>query len=162
MKYNVNNTNAGGWADCNLNKVLNSRFYNAIPVQIRPMLKKMCVLSTIGQGSSEVSESGCYVNIPSVYDVDSNETSYKNELYSGASTIQSMATQQSRRREFRYGFENDNINAYESYWLRSPNTAYTSYVWSVNENYQTDTNKGTTSGFNTANTIHGVVIEISF
>lgn len=162
MKYNNTNTNAGGWADCSLNRILNTRFYNAIPVQIRLLLKKMCVLSTIGQTSSEVSESGCYVNIPSVYDVDSNETSYKNELYSGASTIASMATQQSRRREFRYGFENDNVDAYESYWLRSPNTGYTNYVWSVNENYQTDVNKGTTSGFNTANTNHGVVIEISF
>jgi hypothetical protein len=120
------------------------------------------VLSTVGQASSEVSESGCYINIPSVYDVDSNETSYKNELYGGASTIASMATQQSRRREFRYGFENDNIDAYESYWLRSPNTAYQSYVYSVNENYQSDTHKGTISGFNTANTSHGVVIEISF
>lgn len=162
MKYNDTNTNAGGWANCSLNRILNTRFYNAIPVQIRLLLKKMCVLSTIGQTSSEVSESGCYVNIPSVYDVDSNETSYKNELYSGASTIASMSTQQSRRREFRYGFENDNVDAHESYWLRSPNTAYTNYVWSVNENYQTDTNKGTTSGFNTANTTHGVVIEISF
>ena len=162
MKYNNTNTNAGGWAASDLNEILNTRFYNAIPVQIRLLLKKMCVLSTIGQASSEVSESGCYVNIPSVYDVDSNETSYKNELYGGASTIQSMATQQSRRREFRYGFENDNIDAYESYWLRSPNTAYTNYVWSVNENYQSDTHKGTTSGFNTANTSHGVLIEISF
>ena len=162
MKYNSSNTNAGGWAESDLNEILNTRFYNAIPVQIRLLLKKMCVLSTIGQASSEVSESGCYINIPSVYDVDSNETSYKNELYGGASTIQSMATQQSRRRELRCGFENDNIDAYESYWLRSPNTAYTNYVWSVNENYQADTHKGITSGFNTANTSHGVVIEISF
>jgi hypothetical protein len=162
MKYNDTNTNAGGWANCSLNRILNTRFYNAIPVQYRLLLKKMCVLSTICQTSSEISESGCYINIPSVYDVDSNEASYKNELYDGASTIASMATQQSRRREFRYGFENDNIDAYESYWLRSPNTAYTNYVWSVNENFQTDTNKGTTSGFNTANTSHGVVIEISF
>jgi hypothetical protein len=162
MKYNSTNTNAGGWAESDLNEILNTRFYNAVPIQIRLLLKKMCVLSTVGQASSEVSESGCYINIPSVYDVDSNETSYKNELYGGASTIASMATQQSRRREFRYGFENDNIDAYESYWLRSPNTAYQSYVYSVNENYQSDTNKGTTSGFNTANTSHGVVIEISF
>ena len=164
MMYNTTNTNAGGWAQSNLNKVLNTRFYNAIPIQIRLLLKKMCVLSTIGQASSEVSESGCYVNIPSVYDVNNHEShaEYKNELYSGASTIQSMATQQSRRREFRYGFENDNINAYESYWLRSPFIDYTNYVWIVTENYQTDTNKGTTSGFNTPNTNHGVVIEISF
>lgn len=162
MVYNTTNTNAGGWASSNLNKFLNTRFYNAIPVQIRVLLKKMCVLSTVGQASSSVSESGCYVTIPSVYDVDNNETRYKNELYSGASTIESMATQQSRRREFRYGFDNDNIDAYESYWLRSPNIEYQNYVFTVNENYSADTHKGTTSGFNTANTSHGVVIEISF
>ena len=162
MQYNTTNTNAGGWAESNLNKVLNTRFYNAVPVQIKSLLKKMCVLSTIGQTSTTISESGCYINIPSVYDVDNNETDYRSELYGGATTIQSMSTQQNRRREFRYGFDNDNIDAYESYWLRSPNIAYTSYVWSVNENYSADTHKGTTSGFNTANTNHGVVIEISF
>ena len=164
MKYNTGNTNAGGWAESNLNKVLNSRFYNAVPVQIRLMLKKMCVLSTIGQMSTEVSESGCYVNIPSVYDVDSNETSYKNELYSGASTITTMATNKQRIREYRHGYNNDNVEAYDSYWLRSPNIAYTSYVWSVNENYANHNSDamGSTSGFNTANTSHGVVIEISF
>lgn len=164
MAYNRNksNSNAGGWADSTLNEILNSRFYNAIPVQIRLLLRKMCVLSTVGNYSSEVSESGCYVNIPSVYDVDNNQDGYKNELYGGASTIESMSTQQSRRREFRYGFENDNIDAYESYWLRSPNIGYDRYVWSVNENYQTDTNKGTTSGFNTSGSRLGVVIEISF
>lgn len=162
MKYNIANTNAGGWANSDLNKFLNTRFYNAIPTQIKLLMKKMCVLSTIGQMSSTVSESECYVTIPSVYDVDSNEVQYKSELYGGASTIASMSTQQNRRREFRYGFENDNVDAYESYWLRSPNIAYTSYVWSVNENYTADTHKGTTSGFNTANTNHGVVIEISF
>ena len=109
-----------------------------------------------------MSESGCYVTIPSVYDVDSSQTDYKNELYSGTSTIASMSTQQSRRREFRYGYDNSNIDAYESYWLRSPNPGYSSYVWSVNENYTGDTHKGTLSGYNTPNTLHGVVIEISF
>lgn len=168
MKYNNSspNTNAGGWAKSDLNKILNTRFYNAIPTQIKSLLKKMCVLSTIGQKSSEVSESGCYVNIPSVYDVDKSKTDYKVELYAGASTIESMATQQSRRREFRYGFNNDNIDAYESYWLRSPeftesySTNY--YVWCVNENYQTDTNKGTLSSVNTPSSERGVLIEISF
>ena len=167
MRYNTTNTNVGGWAESNLNKVLNTRFYNAVPVQIRVLLKKMCVLSTIGQGSSEVSESGCHINIPSVYDVDSNETSYRGELYGGASTITSMATARQRTREFRYGFDNDDVNAYCSYWLRSPNFTYagnTNYVWYVNENYANPNSDsmGTTSGFNTANTSHGVVIEISF
>ena len=164
MRYNNISTNAGGWAESDLNKILNTRFYNAVPVQMKLLLKKMCVLSTIGQTSSAISESGCYINIPSVYDVDSNETSYKSELYSGASTITSMATPKQRIREFRYGFDNDNINAYSSYWLRSPNISYTNYVWYVNENYANPNSDsmGTTSGFNTANTSHGVLIEISF
>ena len=162
MKYNSTNINTGGWANSELKRFLNTRFYNAIPTQIKSLMKKMCVLSTAGQASSSVLESDCYVTIPSIYDVDNSETQYKNELYSGASTIASMSTQQNRRREFRYGFENDNIDAYESYWLRSPNIAYQNYVWNVNENYQSDTHKGTTSGFNTANSNYGVVIEISF
>ena len=173
MKYNSAYTNKGGWAASDLNKILNTRFYDAIPVQIRLLLKKMCVLSTIGQGSSEVSESGCYVNIPAVCDVvDSTDSNYKNyirELYSGASTIASMATRTQRRREFRYGFENDNINAYYSYWLRSPNFTYSSnpvYVWRVNENYDdpNSTSRGTLSGISQPNdsTGYGVLIEISF
>ncbi len=155
VKYNESSTNDGGWANCKLNRLLNSRFYNAVPIQIKMLLKKVCVLSTIGQGSSEVAESGCYINIPSTYDVNSVETSYKNELYSGASTITSMSTQQNRKREFSYGFENDNIDAYGMYWLRSPNMSYQNYIWTVREN-------GETSGFNTPNTYNGVVIEISF
>jgi hypothetical protein len=155
VRYNEYGTNAGGWANCKLNSILNSRFYNAVPIQIKMLLKKMCVLSTIGQGLSEVTESGCYINIPSTYDVNSIESSYKNELYSGASTITSMSTQQNRKREFRYGFENDNIDAHGMYWLRSPNMSYQNYIWTVREN-------GETSGFNTPNTYNGDVIEISF
>ena len=157
-KYNASSTNTGGWAESNLNKILNTRFYNAVPAQLKSLLKKMNVLSTIGQGSTSVSESGCYINIPSVYDVNSARTNYKNELYSGASTIQSMATEQNRRRELPYGFDNDNVDAYEAYWLRSPNFTYTSnpvYVWCVNED-------GSTGEINSANSTRGVLIEISF
>lgn len=166
MRYNNSspNTNAGGWAESDLNEILNTRFYNAVPTQIRSLLKKMCVLSTIGQKSSEVSESGCYINIPSVYDVDKSKTNYKVELYDGASTIESMTTQQSRRREFRYGFNNDNIDAYETYWLRSPeftegySTNY--YVWCVNETNRAE--KGVVYSINTPSSEYGVLIEISF
>lgn len=163
MQYNTTNTNAGGWAQSNLNRILNTRFYNAIPVQIRLLLKKVCVLSTIGNNSTSISESGCYITIPSVYDVDNTKTTYKNELYTGASTIQSMATKQGRRREFRYGFENDNVNAYETYWLRSPALGYTYYAWQVLEEQRVDSvNKGITNPYGNANTNYGVVIEISF
>lgn len=126
----------------------------------------MCVLSTVGQKSAEVSESGCYVNIPSAYDVDNDKTEYKKEVYSGASTIGSMVKDQDRRREFRYGFDNDNIDAYESYWLRSPvfteNYATDYYVWCVREDSNTETNSGKLYSINTPSSYRGVVIEISF
>ena len=123
----------------------------------------MNVLSTTGQGSSTVSESGCYINIPSLYDVDTEQISYRNELYGGATTIQSMATPEQRRREYYYGIDNDSIDAYETYWLRSPNTSYSTsyYIWSVSEGSGVSI-KGSTYGFNTPRTNYGVVIEISF
>ena len=164
MQYNTTNTNVGGWASSHLNKILNTRFYSAVPVQIKQLLKKMNVLSTVGQGSSTISESGCYITIPSIYDVDSRQTTYKNELYSGASTIATMTDNASRRREFYYGYNNDNIDAHETYWLRSPNTSFTNGVWTVYENYTVESQKGEPYGYNYANASggYGVLIEISF
>ena len=165
MQYNTTNTNTGGWAASHLNQILNTRFYNAVPVQIKQLLKKMNVLSTIGDGSSEISESGCYITIPSVYDVNSDQTSYKNELYSGASTIATMTNNPSRRRELRHGFNNDNISAYETYWLRSPyigSVTFTKGIWTVYEGYSSESQKGSTYEWSYGNASYGVLIEISF
>ena len=46
--YNSSNTNVGGWASSELNDFLNSRFYNAVPAQIKSLLKQVTVSSSIG------------------------------------------------------------------------------------------------------------------
>ena len=144
-KWNSSNTNAGGWANSALNKSLNTRLYNAMPTQIKSLLKQVIVYSSVGKQSSELSSSNCYITIPALVEVDPTRTS---EPYNSEGTsISYMNTNSSRKRAFDGG-------DYGEYWLRSPNVDYANYIWRV------DTN-GQTQGIDNASTKHGVLIEIS-
>ena len=144
-KWNTSNTNAGGWANSALNKSLNTRLYNAMPTQIKSLLKQVIVYSSVGKQSSELSSSDCYITIPALVEVDPTRTS---EPYNSEGTsISYMNTNSSRKRAFDGG-------DYDEYWLRSPNVDYANYIWRV------DTN-GQTQGIDNASTKHGVLIEIS-
>ena len=144
--WNQSNTNAGGWADSALNKSLNTRLYNAMPVQIKLLLKKVIVYSSIGQMSDELSSSNCYITIPAVIEVDSSMNS---EPYNSEGTaISYMTTNTARKRAFDGG-------DYNAYWLRSPNVSYANYI------YRVDTD-GQVQGITNATTSLGVLIEISF
>ena len=144
-KWNPSNTNAGGWANSALNKSLNTRLYNAMPTQIKSLLKQVIVYSSVGNQSSELSSSDCYITIPALVEVDPTRTS---EPYNSEGTsISYMNTNSSRKRAFDGG-------DYGEYWLRSPNVDYANYIWRV------DTN-GQTQGIDNASTKHGVLIEIS-
>lgn len=144
-KWNTSNTNAGGWANSALNKSLNTRLYNAMPTQIKSLLKQVIVYSSVGKQSSELSSSDCYITIPALVEVDPTRTS---EPYNSEGTsISYMNTNSSRKRAFDGG-------DYGEYWLRSPNVDYANYIWRV------DTN-GQTQGIDNASTKHGVLIEIS-
>ena len=70
MTLHSKSSNSGGWANMDLNKFLNGRFYNAIPVQWRQLLKQVKIQSTIGEKSLETSTSNCYVAIPAVIEVE--------------------------------------------------------------------------------------------
>ena len=144
-KWNTSNVNEGGWASCTLNRSLNSRLYNAMPIQIRTLLKKVIVYSSVGQMSLELSSSNCYITIPALVEVDStkNEEPYNNE----GTAISYMATNTARKRAFTSG-------DYNAYWLRSPNIDYANYIWRVDEN-------GAVQGITNATTSLGVLIEIS-
>ena len=145
-RWNKSNTNVGGWANSELNKSLNGRLYNAMPTQIRGLLKKVIVYSSIGQMSSELSSSDCYITIPALIEVDPSQTS---EPYNSEGTsISYLTTNTSRRRSFDGG-------DYYDYWLRTPNVSYANYIWRVDEN-------GQTQGIANATTDYGVLIEISF
>ena len=145
-KWNNSNVNTGGWANSALNNSLNTRLYNAMPSQIRELLQKVIVHSSIGQMSSELSSSDCYITIPALVEVDSTKT---NEPYNSEGTsISYLNTNNSRKRAHDGG-------DYNGYWLRSPNVDYANYVWRVDE-------QGAVQGITNATTSLGVLIEISF
>jgi hypothetical protein len=145
-KWNTANVNIGGWANSELNKSLNERLYKAIPAQIRTLLKKVIVYSSIGKMSTELSSSDCYITIPALIEVDPLQTS---EPYNSEGTsISYLTTNDSRKRTFDGG-------DYSAYWLRSPNVGYENYIWRVETS-------GQTQGITNASTELGVLIEISF
>ena len=144
--WNTSNTNAGGWANSSLNKSLNERLYNAMPTQIKALLKKVIVYSSIGQMSSELSSSDCYITIPALIEVDPTQTS---EPYNSEGTsISYLVTNADRKRAFDGG-------DYNAYWLRTPNVGYANYIWRVEAD-------GQTQGITNATTSLGVLIELSF
>ena len=145
-KWNNSNTNAGGWASSTLNTSLNDRLYNAMPTQIRELLKQVIVYSSVGQMSTELSSSNCYITIPALIELDPTQTS---EPYNSEGiAISYLNTNDSRK----CAFENGD---YGAYWTRSPNVGYSNYIWRVDEN-------GGTQGITNATTPLGVRIEISF
>lgn len=145
-RWNASNTNAGGWANSELNTALNTRLYNAMPTQIKELLKKVIVYSSVGQTSNELSSSDCYITIPALVEIDPTQTSepYNSEGIS----ISYSSTNNSRKRAFDGG-------DYSSYWTRSPNVAYQNYIWRVEAD-------GQTQGITNATSSLGVLIEISF
>ena len=145
-KWNASNVNTGGWAESALNKSLNTRLYNAMPTQIKSLLKKVIVYSSIGNMSTELSSSDCYITIPSVVEVDStvNSEPYNNE----GTAISYLTTNETRKRAFDGG-------DYNAYWLRSPFVDWANYVYRVDEN-------GQTQGITNVSNSLGVLIEISF
>lgn len=122
MVLSDGSTNTEGWAACKLNARLNSRLYNALPIQWKQLIKQVQVSSSIGDKSTEISTSDCYITIPAVIEV---EPSMTNEpyVYEG-STIPYFNTNQSRICTYDDGTPG-------SYWLRSPNASYSSYFYRV-------------------------------
>lgn len=154
-RWNYSSTNDGGWAKSELNNSLNTRLYNAMPTQIKSLLKQVIVYSNDGltntsvtpnQYYTEVVASNCYITIPSLIEVDPYQTS---EPYnSEGAAISYLNTNDSRKRAFDGG-------TYNAYWLRTPNVDYENYVWRVDES-------GYTQPITSATTSLGVLIEISF
>lgn len=145
-RWNASNVNLGGWANAELNASLNNRLYNAIPYQIKQLIKRVIVYSSVGNMSSELSSSDCYITIPALIEVD---LTYTSEPYNSEGTsVSYMHTNDSRRRAFDDG-------DYNAYWTRSPNVGYANYIWRVESN-------GDTQGITNATTSLGVLVEISF
>ena len=140
------NSNSGGWKNSSLNTMLNSRLYEALPRQIRAIIKQVKIPSSIGNKSTEVETSDCFITVPAVIEVDPTMTTepYINE----GSSISYMTNNTSRMRAYSDG-------TYDRYWLRSPNVTSDSYVYRVNAD-------GSMYGFVIPYYTAGILIEISF
>lgn len=138
--------NTGGWANASLNRVLNDRLYNAIPSQIKSILKQVSVKSTAGGGKggntvvTDVTASDCHIWIPAVREVASTESAYSGAGYSAEArrSIAYMLTPADRIRSNLDG-------TISNYWLRSPNTSYP-YVLSIDKDGKVQAFKAVTSG----------------
>lgn len=144
--WNDSNTNVGGWAESKLNAYLNSRLYEAIPTQIKLLLKQVRIGSSVGNKSNDITWSDCYVAIPSVKEVDStrNQEPYNSEGLS----ISYLTTSDTRKRSMPNG-------DYEKYWLRSPSTSFANYIWRVETS-------GSTESITNATEVLGILILLSF
>lgn len=144
--WNDSNSNSGGWGASDLNAMLNTRLYAAFPQQIKAIMKQVKVPSSIGNKSTEIDTSDCYITIPACIEVDPTMTTepYINE----GTTISYLSTNASRRRAV-------DGNDYQRYWLRSPNVAYDNYVYRVN-------NDGSMYGFVIPYYTAKILVEISF
>jgi len=143
-------SNSGGWADSVLNRKLNTRLVKAISPLWKALIKPVVVSSSVGDKSSEVSNSNCYFYIPAVYDLDNSKNT---EPYSYETNgCVSYITNPTMRKRAKV----DTPDVYEEYWTRSPNVASTSYWWLV----QAD---GTTYNIKSPNTNkYGVLLMFSF
>lgn len=146
--FNENGSNAGGWTDSDLNRFLNTRFYEALPIKIKLLIKQVTANSSVGNGSKELSASQCYISIPAAIEL-SNSYEVSGEPFVNEGEIISYMTSNDARK--RAAVDGD----YTPYWTRSQNISYTNYIYTINE-------QGDLYGFNTAGTQNGVLIEISF
>lgn len=123
IALNTTTSTTGGWASFSLNQFLNSRFYNAIPVQWKQLIKQVKISSSVGDQSTEVSTSNCYIAIPAIYELD-GAMNFEPYSYEG-SPVSYITSDATRLRKFDGGKAN-------AYWTRSPNASYQNYVWQIN------------------------------
>lgn len=146
-KWNNSSGNDGGWANSALNSYLNGRLYNAMPAQIKALLKQVIVYSSIGNGSNELSPSNCYIAAPALIEVCPKNWG---EPYNSEGTGISYMTQPALIKRALPNGE------YTDYWTRSPFVGSSNvYVYRIDKTGNPQSVSGTTSE-------HGVLIEISF
>ena len=139
--------NAGGWASSPLNSWLNSRFYDGVPVQVKQLIKKVDVSSSVGSQSNTISTSQCHIYIPSAYEIapgSANSVPYINEV----TKFMSYFTENARR------IRTDHTGKAVTYWTRSPYISSNSYFYRIEEN-------GNLSAFLTPTTLQCFIIEFS-
>jgi hypothetical protein len=138
-------SNSGGWANMDLNRFLNARLYKAISPEWRQLLKKVKVASSIGNKSTEISYSDCYLTIPAIIALDATRTT-EPFIYEG-NHVPYITTDETKVRTA------DGVNAME-YFTRSPNVNFGTYFYTI-----TDT--GSINGYVYPYIENGILLELS-
>ena len=117
-------TNVGGWAQYPLNGYLNTRVYNAFPDKWKQLMQQVKVKSSVGNKSTELSSSDCYIFIPSISELMPNMTA---EPYGSEGTIIShFSDNNSRICKIPDGTT-------VQYWTRSPSLDWDKYVYRISK-----------------------------
>ena len=151
----VGTGNIGGWAESELNKYLNTRLYNALPIQIKSLIKQVEVYSSTGNSSfGDPSSSNCYITIPAAIELDASKN--YSPLDTEGTPISFITKNELRKRAFR------DAEKPFAYWTRSPyayadpsHTSAGSYVHYVKDN-------GEITQIGGVDNEYGVLIMISF
>lgn len=115
-------SNSGGWAEFALNGYLNSRVYNAFPDKWKQLMKQVIIKSSVGDKSTAVSSSDCYIFVPSISELVSNMTE---EPYGSEGTIISHFSDNTSR--ICYTPDGTAVQ----YWTRSPSMGWSNYVYRI-------------------------------
>lgn len=123
MKMNSTGSNVGGWANFSLNSYLNNRVLSAFPEKWKQLIKQVKVKSSIGDGSAEISNSDCYIFVPSISELNGNITG---EPYTSEGTFISHFLNSPSR--ICYTLNGVGV----PYWTRSPSYGYNNYIYKIN------------------------------
>lgn len=114
--------NTGGWAEYSLNAYLNDRVLKAFPNKWKQLIKQVKVNYSIGNKSTTVLDTNCYIFIPSISELDSG---INGSPYADEGTIISHFTNNSSR--ICYTLDGEAVQ----YWTRSPNIDYSNYAYRI-------------------------------
>ena len=124
IKMNDVYDNAGGWADYSLNAYLNDRVLKAFPSKWRQLMKQVRVKSSIGHSSTDISNSECYIFVPSICEL-ANSDSVNKEPYINEGELISHFTDDNSR--ICRTLEEEAVQ----YWTRSPTMGYNQYIYRI-------------------------------
>lgn len=111
ISFNSNGS-TNGWNNSNLCNFLNSRFYSALPVTWKQILRQVSIPSITSSKDTTIVNTDCYISIPSLYEIGGSN--YDTDPYNLEGTVFPFITSSSDR------IRKNDKNEAQEYWTRTP------------------------------------------